>query len=276
MITTARRAPPVLRHFGALFAVSLALLIARDTGPVLTAQAVAAQGLVPIQRAMTDLTQTASALWAAIDEIDRLRADNVRLRAAADALTLENVRLRERAIQAEQLAKLGAMAETIDRPAVSARVIARDPRGIMRSLTLDVGSDQGVAAGDVVVSAEGLVGRVTQVGPNFARVLPITDSASTIVAMVQSSRATGIVRGLFGQGLVLEWVLGNERMVVGDVVITAGLSVSEDVRSLYPAGLFIGVVTEVQHADVQAYQRAVLRPAVDLRTLERVLVVSAH
>jgi rod shape-determining protein MreC len=107
-------------------------------------------------------------------------------------------------------------------------------------------------------------------------VLPITDSASSVVATVQRSRASGIVRGLFGDTLVLEWVLQNEEVAPGDLVITAGLALSDEVRSLYPKGLVIGTVAEVQKADVSAYQKAVITPAVDFRRLERVLVVRTN
>jgi rod shape-determining protein MreC len=276
MIASARKAPRTLRPFFALFGTALFLLLARDTEPVLAVQGLGARLLVPIERAASDAGEGAAQFVATIAEIERLRAESSRLRVQVDSLTLENVRLRERATAAEQAARLGAVAANLPFETVGAEVIARDPTGFVRTLTIDAGSEQGVAVGHVVVVEQGVVGRVTAVFPIHSRVLPITDSASSVVATVQRSRASGIVRGLFGDTLVLEWVLQNEEVAPGDLVITAGLALSDEVRSLYPKGLVIGTVAEVQKADVSAYQKAVITPAVDFRRLERVLVVRTN
>lgn len=276
MIASAKKAPHTLRPFFALFGTALFLLLARDTEPVLAAQGLGARFLVPIERAASDAGEGAAQFVATIAEIERLRAESSRLRVQVDSLTLENVRLRERATAAEQAAKLGAVAANLPFETVGAEVIARDPTGFVRTLTIDAGSEQGIAVGHVVIVEQGVVGRVTAVFPIHSRVLPITDSASSVVATVQRSRASGIVRGLFGDTLVLEWVLQNEEVAPGDLVITAGLALNDEVRSLYPKGLVIGTVAEVQKADVSAYQKAVITPAVDFRRLERVLVVRAN
>lgn len=273
MIAGTRRAPRNLRQFFALFGVSLLLLLARDTDLVKGAQAVAAQALLPLQRAVADVGSTATQFFGAIGEIDRLRGENAQLRARVDGLSLENVALRERVVAAEQTAKLQQAQSGVSQETVAARVIARDPTGVVHALTLDAGTDQGVAVGHVVVSDQGLVGRVTEVGPGYSKVNPITDSSSSIIALVQRSRATGIVRGMFGDALVLEWILQSEDVAPGDVLVTAGLALSQEVRSLYPKGLVIGTVLDVQKADVLAYQKAVVRPAVDERRLERVLIL---
>jgi len=90
---------------------------------------------------------------------------------------------------------------------------------------------------------------------------------------VQGSRAAGIVRGQFGDTLVMDWILQTEDVKIGDIVITAGLAIGGDVRSLYPKGLVLGKVVEVTKGDTGTFQRAILVPAVDLRHLENVLVV---
>jgi rod shape-determining protein MreC len=276
VIAGTRRAPRNLRQFFALFGVSVVLLLARDSDPVRGAQSVAAQIVMPLQRAITDAGGAASHFLGAIGEIDRLRGENAQLRARVDGLALENVDLRERAVAAEQTAKLQQVQSALAHEAVAARVIARDPTGLVHALTLDAGTDQGVAIGHVVVADQGLVGRVTEVGPSYSKVVPITDSSSSIIALVQRSRATGIVRGMFGDALLLEWILQSEEVAPGDVLITAGLALSQEVRSLYPKGLVIGTVLDVQKADVLAYQKAVVRPAVDQRRLERVLILKVN
>lgn len=272
---TARKRPrPVLRQFTFLFLLSLALLVSRDATPVRAAAEALTQVLAPAESALTATGTAVGRFFAAIGEIERLRADNARLRDEVDRLTLENVRLRERAIQAEQAAKLDQAARAlVGLQTLRAPVIARDPSGIVRTVLIGLGSEAGVAVGDPVVSDQGLVGRVSAVGPTYAKVLLVTDSASAVSALVQGSRATGIVRGQYGDTLVMDWILQTESVAVGDVVITAGLALGNELRSFYPKGLVIGRVVDVGKGENGAYQRAVILPAVDLRTLEQVLVV---
>jgi rod shape-determining protein MreC len=71
----------------------------------------------------------------------------------------------------------------------------------------------------------------------------------------------------------MEWILQTETVEIGDVVITAGLAVGNDLRSLYPKGLVIGKVVALDRAENAAYKRAIVLPAVDLRRLEQVLVI---
>ena len=152
-------------------------------------------------------------------------------------------------------------------------MIARDPSNILATIVLSVGTADGVKVGHVVLSEQGLVGRVTEVGTNYSKVLLITDPSSTVSALVEGSRATGIVRGQYGDSLIMDWLLQTEKVHPGDVVVTAGLALGDELRSLYPKGLVIGKVLQLQNAEAGAYQRAIVGPAVDLRRLENVLVV---
>lgn len=273
MIATTRRTQGALRPFFALFGIAVFLLLARDTPPVVAAQSLASRALIPVEDAVSAAGLAVSGFFGSIAEIEQLRADNAQLRSQVESLTLENVRLREQATAALQAANLQGIAASLPYQTIPAQVIARDPAGFVHTLTVGAGTDQGVAVGDVIVAEQGLVGRVTAVFSTYSRVLPITDSASSIVATIQRSRASGIVHGVFGETLSLEWVLQTEQIAPGDVVITAGLALNNEVRSLFPKGLVIGTVVDVQKADVQAYQKAVVTPAVDFRKLERVLVV---
>src|SRR5207253_2575124 len=83
---------------------------------------------------------------------------------------------------------------------------AADPSGVVHSIVLGVGTGDGVRLDDIVVSETGVVGRVSEVGANYSKVVLVTDSASTVSALVQGSRAAGIVRGQFGDTLVMDWI----------------------------------------------------------------------
>jgi rod shape-determining protein MreC len=266
----------VLRPFALLVVVSLLLLALRNTDVVRGSTTFVTQLLVPVQRVLADVGAAGDRFASAIAQIDQLRDDNARLQTDNDRLTLENVRLREQAIVGQQAERLLALQRNVPFESVPAPVIARDPTGILHSIVLGIGSDDGVKVGHVVLSVQGLVGRVSEVGTNYSKVLLVTDSSSVVSALVQGSRATGIVRGQFGDSLIMDWLLQTEPVKEGDVVITAGLGIGDELRSLYPKGLVIGTIAQVKTAEAAAYNRAIITPAVDLRRLEHVLVVKTN
>ena len=270
-----RRQNSVARPFIALFAVSLLILLFRSATVVQAVAVAGTQVLAPAQRILAQTGVTTNNFFQAIGELDKLRADNAALRASNDKLTLENARLAEAAIAAQQGAKLDAAQRALPYTTITAPVIARDPSGILKTIVIGAGTDQGVRVDQVVLSEQGVVGRVSEAGSNYAKVLLVTDSSSSVSALVRSSRASGIVRGQYGDALVMEWILQSDPVQPGDVVVTAGLGLGTELRSLYPKGLVIGTVVDVTKAEVSAYQRAVVAPAVDLRKLENVLVITA-
>src|SRR5256714_13007311 len=276
-----RRAPnspasAAARPLVALLAASLVLLVARDTAFVRAAATSATELLVPVERVLGGVGSTFSHAWQAVTEIEPLRSDNTALRLDNDALTLENVRLREQLFIQQQGAELAAVAKALKFKTLPAPVIARDPSGVMHTIVLGAGASDGVFLDDVVVSNQGVVRRVSEVGANYSKVLLVTDSGSAVSALTQNARAAGIVRGQFGDTLVMDWILQTEDVKVGDVVITAGLAIGDDLRSPYPKGLGLGKVAEVTKGENGPFQRAILVPAVDLRHLENVLVVNTN
>jgi len=272
--TRSRRTNSVLRPFALLFAISLLLLVFRSASVIESAATIGTQVLVPVQRALAQAGVTTSRFFQAIGEVDSVRAENADLRAANDRLTLENARLAEAAIAAQQGAKLEAAQRALPYKTVTAPVIARDPSGVLKTIVIGAGTDEGVRVDQIVLSEQGVVGRVSEAGSNYAKITLITDSASSVSALVQTSRASGIVRGQYGDSLVMEWILQSDPVKPGDVVVTAGLGLGTELRSLYPKGLVIGTVVDVTKAEVSAYQRAIVSPAVDLRKLENVLVIT--
>lgn len=268
-----RPRPSVIRPFLFLFTLALLLLITRNTDVIRAVSGGATTAIVPVQSALAELGAGVDRLVQATLEIERLRGDNALLREENERLVLESVRLREQLVATEQQVKLDLAARALPYETVSAPVIARDPSGVLRSIVIGGGSGAGMAVGHIVLSDQGLVGRVSEVGPNYAKVLLVTDSSSVVSALVQGSRATGLVRGQFGDTLVMDWILQTEPVRAGDIVVTAGLGSGSELRSLYPKGLVLGRVVEVAKASDAAYLKAVLIPAVDVRRLERVLVI---
>src|SRR5437879_12382579 len=216
----ARRAPgsgnSFLRPFAVLFVVSLALLLLRDTTVVRAGATFVTELLVPAERVLGQVGSTAGGFWQAIAEIENLRTDNDALKAKVDQLTLENVQLREQSFQAQQGAQLAEAAKALKLQTQSAPVIARDPSGLLHSIVLGAGAKDGVLLDDVVISDQGVVGRVSEVGNSYSEVLLVTDSGSAVSALVQGPRAAGIVRGQDGDTPVMDRILQTEEREGGE------------------------------------------------------------
>ena len=106
---------------------------------------------------------------------------------------------------------------------VVGRVIGRDPSNLQRYITLDVGREAGIDRNMPVVTDRGLVGRISEVGNGWSRVLLIIDVSSSVNALTQSTRASGLVEGQADGSLVMRAIPQGDTVSVGDTVFTSGL-----------------------------------------------------
>ena len=158
---------------------------------------------------------------------------------------------------------------------VAARVIARSPTVWYAAITIDKGSDQGVRVNQPVLSGTGLVGRVSDVAPDAARVTLLTDHTSGVSAQVVPDGANGIVKATVGNptDLILDFVQKGRPVRKGATVITSGWR-SSRLESLFPRGIPIGAVTRSDSSERELYQRVHLRPFVNVRDLDVVEVLT--
>ncbi len=153
-------------------------------------------------------------------------------------------------------------------------MIARESSEFRRLVTISKGSDDGIAQGDVVIGEGGaLAGRVSEVGPNYAKVVLITDQTSTVIGQLQSSTQTGEVVGQLEGALLMTNVDSTATIELGEEVVTAGIELAGGVRSPFPKGLLVGQVIDVRRDANSVVQTAYLQPAADLDKIEFVLVV---
>ena len=229
--------------------------------------------VVPVQGKLTSLANTLSDLTQTTRDLRELRRRNEDLQSLADSLMIENVRLKEIESENETLRRLLNFTQanpthSYKAAEVKGRVIGRDPSNFLSYLIIDLGSQQGIEKGMPVVAERGLVGRITDVGSNWAKVMLIIDPSSSVNALIQSSRATGVVEGHVGGSLVMKYIPQGETVNVNDIVLTSGLGGN------FPKKLIIGQVTTVQQRDIEMFQEAHIRPTVDFNNLEIVLVIT--
>jgi len=275
------RAPRVVRRrlvaYGILLAISVVLMASSSTSAVMELQGGLAFALSPAQDAVNGIGVQVRSIIGAVAEIDQLRRDNGTLRAENQRLTAENQRLAALGPENEQLSTLLQIRDSFQYATVAARVIGRDVAAVSRVVTIDRGTADGLAIGDVMVGQGGaLAGRITQIGAHAARVVLINDPTSTVIGEVVTNRATGEVVGDLGGQLVMNNVDATQRITIGDEVVTAGITLGNGIRSPYPKGLVIGQVIDATRDPNAVVQTAYLEPAIDLDRLEVVLVITDY
>jgi rod shape-determining protein MreC len=263
--------------FTILLAVTLLLMAFSGNPYVQEAQSGLSFALRPFQGAIDEVADWVAGVAGAVSEIDQLRTENTALRAENDRLENENARLDALRAENDELTALLQLQGGIDHETVATRVIGRESLDNRQLVVLDKGSDDGIAEGDaVIVQGGALVGRVTTIGPSFAKVTLISDASSTVVGQLVGSGATGDVVGQAGGVLVMRNIDAATTIGLEEEVFTAGIELASGVRSPYPRGLLLGSVVDVQRSANDVVQTAFLDPAADLGSFEMALVVTDY
>jgi rod shape-determining protein MreC len=260
-----------------LLAVSMLLIAFSGSGPLTELRRGVGFAISPIQAVLRDGAQSVASFFATIGEIERLREQTAELTRRLNEIEAENRGLASLRVQNEQLTALLELRSSLDYQTVAAEVISRRSSIQERALSLDAGSDDGVEEDDPVVAGGGaLVGRVVEVGRNYSRVLLISDKRVNVAGLIETSRAVGDVSGQIERPLQMTGIPAEDSVNVGESVVTAGIQLSEDIRSPYPKGLLIGTIVDVQRSPDQLFQTALIRPAAQLERLEYVLVITDY
>jgi rod shape-determining protein MreC len=222
--------------------------------------------MAPLQRATAAVERTFESTWWRWATLVRARDENATLRRRARRLQQRLDRLAEVELENVRLRRLLDFRRRLRGELIAATVIGRDAGGLARTVLIDRGTAEGVARDAAVLVPEGIVGRVFRVGRHSARVLLISDDHSGVAALVQRSRAGGIVQGTVEGGCQLAYVKRTEDVQVNDEVVTSGLD------GIFPKGLPIGRVAAVDRGGEGLFLSAEILPRVEFGQLEEVLV----
>jgi rod shape-determining protein MreC len=266
----------------ALVLVSLGLITVyfRESsgGALHSAQRIGLSVLMPFEVAGERVSRPFRDAWGYGADLVGAKSENAELRERVAALQKQLI---EEQTAARENKRLRDLTRYISGPrfpddyrAVVTRVVARPPSAYNQVVLVAAGSSHGIAVNDPVVTEDGLVGLVTEVTGNGARVTLLTDQASAVSALVLQSGAAGIVRHgpSDGSALVLDRVGKDELVSEGNLVITAGWRTG-NLESLYPRGIPIGMVASVGQQDVDLYKRIQVAPLVDFDSLAEVIVL---
>lgn len=227
----------------------------------------------PVQKFFTGIGSGASQLFGYFSDIDALKAENRELKDKNEELS-NKVKLAESSqTENDELRNLLGLREgNPEYELECAEIVARDPSNWYSTLTVDKGSADGITENMPVISkGKSLVGRVSEVGSTWAKIITLTDPEHGAGASVLRSGDFCIIEGDSALGAEgncrLSFVSKNSNIVVGDTISTSGLG------GIYPKGLIIGRVMEIRPEIQGISQYAVVKPEVDINDLHAVFIV---
>ncbi len=267
----------------AMLALAFLMLALYEAGTLRPLESLMGYIIAPVERGLASTIDTLSELSKTVRDVRELQQRVQELEQENAALTVENIRLRE--FEAENRELRDRLNFATENPTYSlvgsdvvergctvypcAEVTGQDTNPYLRYIIINAGSNDGVAPGmPVITEGSALIGRIARVTPNLAFVQLINDPNSEVAAMVQRNRVTGMVVGEKEGNLIMTEILPDEEINEGDYVITSGLG------GLMPRALILGQVASIDYQEAALFQEALLRPAVDFRRLDMVLVIT--
>jgi rod shape-determining protein MreC len=260
-----------------LFAQVLGLAVqvkrTSDSEPTRLIRVWAVGAVTPFEEGLHWLQTSTSGIWHNYLYLRGVRAENRDLKQQIQQMRLEQVRVSQDAEQAHRLQALLEFKEQFISQTMAAQVIGWSGSEQSRSIYIDKGAREGLKPDMAVITRDGIVGKVLQVfGSNplersVSQVLLINDQTSGVGAILDQTRLQGILRGTPSGDVVLEKVMSDETVPVGELVLTSGGD------GIFPKGLPVGKVTKVSPGS-ELFLNIRVRPAAQLSRLEEVLVVT--
>ena len=230
--------------------------------------------VVPLQEGISKAGSWLNTRSEELEQIRSLIKENEQLRAQVDELTMENIRLQQDRYELNNLRELYELDAQYDEyEKIGARIIAKDSGNWFHSFVIDKGYNDGLAIDMNVLAGSGLVGRIVDVGPNWAKVMSIINDTSNTSGMVLSTSDNLIVCGdlaLYADGVISfeKLVDSADRVVEGDKIVTSNVS------DKYLPGILIGYISKINVDSNNLTKSGLITPAVDFEHLEEVLVIT--
>jgi rod shape-determining protein MreC len=221
-----------------------------------------------VQRGASSLTRSVHNAWTGYVNLRGVRKENEELKRQLGELQIQVQQERADASRARQLEELLGFQKQLAVTTTAAGVIGAGVSPDFRTATINKGSRDRLKANTAVVAPAGVVGRIVTVAARASKVQLLVDRNAGAGALVERSRAQGVVLGTGEDLLRMDYVSGVADVRVGDTIVTSGID------GIYPKGFLIGKVESVDKGN-GIYKVIRVRPSVDFNRLEDVLVVTA-
>ena len=226
----------------------------------------AAAIVMPFERGGTDAVTHTGGFWSSYISLRGARAENARLHAEIDQLKLQNRQLAAQAGEAQRLSTLLSFRDAHpESQMLAAQVIGASADAASHTLFLNRGDRDRVRRNMAVITPDGIVGKIVEVLPFTSEVLLIDDKDSGAGALLADTRTHGVVKGSGDPDARLDYIVNDEPVHVGELVLTSG----ED--RIYPKDLLIGTVSVANPGN--PFQSIHVRPAARLDRLEDVIIL---
>ena len=229
--------------------------------------------IVPFQNGLTNVGSFALDKTNQFKELQTVLKENEELKKEIDQLTIDNTLLQQDRYELTKLRQLFQLdTEYEEYEKIGARIIARDSGNWYSTFVINKGSDDGIKVDCNVMAGSGLVGRVIEVGPNYAKVVSIISDNINTSGMVLSTGDNLIVTGnlaTMSDGVIEYSQLSDtaEKVTVGDKIVTSNIS------DKYLQGILIGYINTISTDSNNLTKSGTLTPVVDFEHLEEVLVI---
>ena len=223
--------------------------------------------LAPFQNAFSQSSRFIRDIWRHYFAMVAVSQENDQLKQQlARADEMRNVWVEAR-MAYDRLRRLADLEETLPDAVVFAEVIAKDPTTWFNTVIINKGRDHGLDKGMPALAPEGIVGQVVEASGRYAKILLIVDHNSAVDALVQRTRARGILYGAPTDQCQLNYILLKEDVKVGDTIVTSGMD------GVFPKGHRIGRVQSLEARPTEMFHTINVVPFVDFGKLEELLVL---
>jgi len=221
----------------------------------------------PFQEAVTDSIRFVKNIWRYYFFLVSTAKENDDIKKSLSLAREENNRYKELILSNYRLRKLLNFQKNMPHSVVAAEVVGKDSSPWYKTIIINKGKADGLVKGLPVVVPDGITGQIMDVSYQHSKVLLIIDQNSAVDALVQRTRARGIIKGESAGQCLFKYVLRKHDVKVGDTVVSSGLD------GVFPKGLLIGHVSGVIRRSSGIFQEVTVSPYVDFEKLEEVLVV---
>lgn len=231
----------------------------------------------PITKVTSSIGNKVSEFFSGIFNISNLEEENEELRIKVATLEEENRDFQNLIGKYDFLKNEAGLLEMTSYHMISAQITSKEPGNWYDIFIIDKGLKDGIKKGDNVIQGievenqvieEGIVGRVVDVGDNWAKVVSIIDEQNRISFKIVRTQDGGILAGSI-DGEISGYLFDDEADVVpGDKIYTSGLGGS------FLEDLYIGEVDKVEEIEEELIKKITVKPAIDFRKLFRVFIIT--
>lgn len=229
--------------------------------------------LTPIQTQISKVSNPIKSFTNFISEMKTFKEENKRLKTENAVLMSKMKDVQEYKDENDRLQRLLEISdEMTESETVAAKVIAYEPDNWFSYITINRGTSSGIEVSDPVITADGLLGQVTEAGKTWSKVSTVINSENSVGVRIVRNGEIGIVEGDTKLSKTnkcrLGYLVANASVMQGDILETSGLG------GIYPPGLMVGKISDVSQDNMGRLDYAVIEPFIDFDELFEVLVIT--